>query len=152
MVATNTAQKDNPKLNVRDWSGNQPTRIVIDRNLRLNKELHIFDGTQKTIVITEKKERGINNVEYVQLPFNEQFYENLFNVLYKKEIQSIIIEGGAKFLQNLINNSYWDEARQFVGNVNFFNGIKAPTIEKLPSKRETISNSYLLTYYNLQKI
>jgi diaminohydroxyphosphoribosylaminopyrimidine deaminase / 5-amino-6-(5-phosphoribosylamino)uracil reductase len=35
LVGTNTAQKDNPSLTVRDWYGSHPLRLVIDRNLRL---------------------------------------------------------------------------------------------------------------------
>lgn len=148
MVATNTAEKDNPKLNIRDWAGNNPVRIVIDRNLRLNKELHLFDGSQKTIVITERKIQNYKNVEFVEVSFNENFYSELFNILYNKDIQSIIIEGGAKFLQNLIDNNYWDEAREFVGSVSFFEGIKAPQIKKTPTKKENVSGSILFTYKN----
>ena len=34
MVGTNTAIKDNPKLNVRRWDGKNPVRVLVDRNLR----------------------------------------------------------------------------------------------------------------------
>jgi len=148
MIATNTAEKDNPKLNVRDWEGNQPTRIVIDRTLRLNTNLHLFDASQKTIIITEKKKGSSKNIEYIQLSFNEQFYDRLFEVLYEKEIQSVFIEGGAKFLQNLIDNNYWDEAREFVGDVKFFNGVQSPKIKHQANKKELISGSQLFTYFN----
>jgi len=148
MVGTNTAEKDNPKLNIRDWAGNQPVRIVLDRNLRLSNNLHLFDRSQKTIVFTEKNKEDKHNVEYVQLSFNEQFYDNLFKVLYEKEIQSVFIEGGAKFLQNLIENDYWDEAREFIGNLKFFKGIKSPTINKQAYKQEDISGNKLYFYRN----
>ena len=39
MVGTNTAQYDNPRLNARDWQGKNPVRIVIDKHLRLDREL-----------------------------------------------------------------------------------------------------------------
>src|SRR5690606_24387137 len=35
LVGTNTARYDNPQLNVRDWSGRNPARIVIDKSLML---------------------------------------------------------------------------------------------------------------------
>src|SRR5690606_40986365 len=41
LVGTNTAHYDNPMLTVRDWSGKNPVRIVIDRHLRLNASLHL---------------------------------------------------------------------------------------------------------------
>ena len=148
MVATNTAEKDNPKINVRDWYGNQPVRIVLDKNLRLNSNLYLFDGSQKTIVFTEKSKKDKHNVEYIQLSFNENFYNSLFKALYEKDIQSVFIEGGAKLIQNLINNNYWDEAREFVGNIKFLKGVKAPQINKAYNKLITSSNNNLYIYRN----
>jgi diaminohydroxyphosphoribosylaminopyrimidine deaminase/5-amino-6-(5-phosphoribosylamino)uracil reductase len=49
LVGTRTAMHDNPQLNVRDWSGRNPVRIVLDRFLRLSDKLHLFDGRQKTL-------------------------------------------------------------------------------------------------------
>ncbi len=148
MVATNTAEKDNPKLNVRDWHGNQPIRIVLDRTLRLKSNLNLFDGTQKTIIFTEQQKKDANNVAYVQVAFDKSFYVRLLNVLYNEDIQSVFIEGGAKFLQNLIDKNYWDEARVFIGDLKFFNGIKAPIINFQPNKKEVISGNKLFTYKN----
>src|ERR1700712_465065 len=42
LVGTNTVAIDNPQLNVRYGSGKLPKRIVIDRELKLNKSLNIF--------------------------------------------------------------------------------------------------------------
>ncbi len=53
IVGTNTALLDNPQLNIRFWHGNEPVRIVLDRNLRLPSNLHLFDKTLKTIVFNE---------------------------------------------------------------------------------------------------
>ena len=56
IVGTQTARLDNPSLNVRDWCGPQPLRIVIDKDLTLPRHLHLFDGSQPTLVVTEKNE------------------------------------------------------------------------------------------------
>ena len=82
MIATNTAEKDNPKLNIRDWAGHQPTRIIIDRTLRLKQNLNIFDETQKTIIFTEKNKENTKNTEYIKIQYNDNFYKSLFNTLY----------------------------------------------------------------------
>ena len=47
LVGMRTAQHDNPKLNVREWTGRDPVRIVIDRFLKLNEKINLFDGSQK---------------------------------------------------------------------------------------------------------
>ena len=44
LVGTRTAQMDNPRLNVREWPGKSPVRLVIDRNLKLPKSLNLFDN------------------------------------------------------------------------------------------------------------
>ena len=38
MVGTDTANMDNPRLDVREWTGKNPLRISIDRKLRLTKK------------------------------------------------------------------------------------------------------------------
>ena len=43
LIGTNTAKKDNPALTVRLWNGNQPLRILIDKNLQLKDSLKVFD-------------------------------------------------------------------------------------------------------------
>ena len=56
MVGTNTAINDNPSLTVRNWSGRDPLRIAIDRNLRLPDSLNIFNQTSRTIIFNAKKD------------------------------------------------------------------------------------------------
>lgn len=148
MAATDTVEKDNPKLNVRDWTGEQPLRIVLDRNLRLKENLSVFDHSQKTIVFTEKNKAAEENIEFVKISFEKTFYDDFLNVLYEREIQSVFIEGGAKFLQNLIDRNYWDEAREFIGNINFKKGLRAPVIPALPEQRTSFSGNSLLIYRN----
>ncbi len=55
LVGTNTVLEDNPKLNVRDWAGNSPIRIVVDRDLRIPSNNNIYDGSVSTLVLTAKK-------------------------------------------------------------------------------------------------
>ena len=55
LVGTNTVLADNPKLNVRSWTGNHPTRIILDAKLRIPKDLNVFDESVKTIIITNKR-------------------------------------------------------------------------------------------------
>ena len=60
--------------------------------------------------------------------------------LHKKEIQSIIIEGGAKTLQNFIHANLWDEPRVFTGNIFLLSGTKAPVFNVKPKKSFNIMN------------
>lgn len=55
LVGRRTALLDNPSLTVREWYGQNPLRLVIDRQLTLPSHLHLFDGSTPTLVFTEKE-------------------------------------------------------------------------------------------------
>ncbi|HEY4789559.1 MAG TPA: bifunctional diaminohydroxyphosphoribosylaminopyrimidine deaminase/5-amino-6-(5-phosphoribosylamino)uracil reductase RibD [Bacteroidales bacterium] len=138
MVGTNTAFLDNPKLNVRDWPGRQPVRILVDRSLRLPQNLHLFDGSIPTLVFTLKEVEEDENpaVEFVTIPFDEYLPEHILGELYRRQIQSVIIEGGTKLITSFVEANLWDEARVFTGNKYFTNGVVAPVTGKSPSVTE----------------
>jgi riboflavin biosynthesis pyrimidine reductase len=71
MVGTRTALNDNPSLTVRDWSGNNALRIVLDRTGSLPKHLHLFDGKVQTLVATERTVTPTHNIDFVQLSFDD---------------------------------------------------------------------------------
>jgi diaminohydroxyphosphoribosylaminopyrimidine deaminase / 5-amino-6-(5-phosphoribosylamino)uracil reductase len=125
MVGTNTARYDNPKLNTREWSGKNPTRIVIDRMLQLDPSLSLFDRSQKTICFNIIKEEKYDNLEFIKLDPDFEI-QQVFEKLYELKIQSVIIEGGTFLLNKIINAELWDEARVFTGQTNFGTGISAP--------------------------
>lgn len=138
MVGTNTVFLDNPQLNVRDWTGKHPVRILVDRSLRLPQNLRLFDGSIPTLVFTHKEleEDENKNVTFVSIPFDEYLPEHILGELYRRNIQSIIIEGGAKLLTSFIEAELWDETRVFTGNQYFASGVAAPKIDKAPITTE----------------
>jgi len=139
MVGTNTAHLDNPQLNVREWSGKNPLRVVLDKTLRLSKDLHLFDRSIPTVVFTSCEKKSQKNLEYVNIDFKNPIIPQILEELYRREIQSIIIEGGAELLNSFIKNDIWDEMRVFIGNKIFGNGIKAPELPgptPIPGARE----------------
>lgn len=148
MVGTNTALNDNPQLNVREWTGKNPIRIVLDLKLRLPKELHLFDKTIPTLVFNYQQEKLEDNLEYIKLNASKNIENQILEALYKRNIQSVIIEGGATLLQSFIDANLWDEARVFIGNKTFEKGLKAPIIGKLACVEEKISTDLLLIFEN----
>jgi diaminohydroxyphosphoribosylaminopyrimidine deaminase / 5-amino-6-(5-phosphoribosylamino)uracil reductase len=144
MVGTITALKDNPRLNVRDWTGPAPVRIVLDENLNLSQTLNLFDNTQKTIVFTNKKDKISGNTQWINIDFaSPQLLQNILNILKNMGLQSIIIEGGQKLLQAFIETDLWDEARIFQGNKFFSKGIKAPELQVHKFSQTLIGNEIL---------
>ncbi len=148
MVGTNTALNDNPQLNVREVTGNNPLRIILDLNLRLHKNLNVFDQTIPTIVLNYHIQDKLENLELVKVNKSKDLISQILEILYQREIQSLIIEGGAQLLNTFIKNNSWDEARVFIGNKYFEDGLKAPVFNKRPSKSEHIETDILNTYFN----
>ncbi|MDO9039028.1 MAG: dihydrofolate reductase family protein, partial [Lutibacter sp.] len=145
-----TALNDNPKLNARNWFGLNPVRIVLDRSLKIPIHYNVYDGSVKTIVLTEKApDKSVNeNTHFEQIDFSKNLAEQICAILYNHEIQSVIIEGGAKTLQTFIDENLWDEAFVFVGNTKFENGLKAPELKKAPNEIREISDDALKIYVN----
>lgn len=150
LVGTNTIIDDNPKLDVRDWKGNNPVRIVLDQNNRIPKDCHVFDNQTKTIIFSKAKNKTESkNTFFETIDFEKNSAKQILNVLYKHEIQSVIIEGGSRTLQAFIDENLWDETRVFIGNNHFENGTKAPIITLKNSKKYSIGNDLLLISRNL---
>jgi diaminohydroxyphosphoribosylaminopyrimidine deaminase/5-amino-6-(5-phosphoribosylamino)uracil reductase len=136
LVGATTARIDNPRLSVRHWKGEHPVRIVLDRDLTLPRHLNIFDGSVLTYVFNELNSGVIgDNIELVSVDFGKNIWSDLFACLHEKHIQSLIIEGGAKTLQSVIDSKLWDEARVFTSDKLLGSGIPSPkfygkTVEK----------------------
>lgn len=150
LVGKNTALYDNPKLNAREWEGRQPTRVVIDENLSLPSNLYLFDGSQNTICYNYLKNESQNNLTFVKTPTElREKWHFIFDDLFQKKIQSIIIEGGAKTINTLIELHFWDEARVFEATQKyFFKGIEAPKIDQIPNETIDFQEDKLKIYYN----
>jgi diaminohydroxyphosphoribosylaminopyrimidine deaminase/5-amino-6-(5-phosphoribosylamino)uracil reductase len=147
MVGTNTALADNPQLTSRLWEGKQPLRIVIDRSLILPTNLHLFDGKVNTWVINDLKEAQGNNLQYIRLDFDNNLPDTIMKRLHEANIQSIIIEGGAKLLNSFIEKGLWDEARVFTSEKEIEHGIAAPQLTNANKALETLIETDTLELY-----
>jgi len=150
LVGRKTALIDNPSLTVRDWYGENPLRLVIDRELTLPSSLHLSDDEAPTIVFNAIKEKHNTQPELVSLDFSRPIEKQILDFLYERDIQSLIIEGGAYTLEHFINNTYWDEARVFYGNRFFHAGIKAPALKRQPVHAIDLADSHYSLFYRSQ--
>lgn len=151
LVGTNTVIADNSKLNVRSWFGNNPVRIVLDKNLRIPTTANVFDGSVKTVVLIDaanKQQETRPNIILEAIDFASKVAEQIVAILYKHQIQSVIVEGGLQTLQTFIDANLWDETIVFVGQNSFKEGIKAPILTAKIASEKNIKNDILKTYYN----
>ncbi|MFZ1453804.1 MAG: bifunctional diaminohydroxyphosphoribosylaminopyrimidine deaminase/5-amino-6-(5-phosphoribosylamino)uracil reductase RibD [Ferruginibacter sp.] len=130
LVGTNTALLDDPALTARLWPGNNPVRLVIDMDLKLPATLKLFDGTVKTIVFNQHKEQTGEMLSFYKLEKDEKFISRFLHALYKLQLQSVLVEGGAKLLQTFIDENLWDEARVISNEqLTIGNGLNAPVLK-----------------------
>ncbi len=146
LVGTNTALQDDPALTARLSPGNNPVRLVIDKDLKLPANLKLFDGTVKTVVFNYSKHAEEENLVYYQLKKEENVLTQIAAALYSLNIQSVIVEGGAKLLKSFIDEGFWDEARVICNEkMKIGGGLNAPVLkdnklyEKLQIENDSIS-------------
>ena len=148
MVGRHTVKKDNPQLTVRDWHGRNPVRIVLDQKLQLASHLRIFDQQADTFIFNALKEAKQQNLHYLKIDYKKLVLPQILTRLYEQEIQSAVVEGGAKLLSGFIESGLWDEARIFVGNKYFNAGIKAPVFKFHTDEEIWLDDTLLKVFYN----
>ena len=150
MIGTSTALLDDPFLTTRLWQGKNPVRLVLDMNLRLPSSLKIFNKQVKTIIFNKIKHEEEDDLIFYKLePGN--ILEAILVALHKMNIQSIIVEGGAKLLQSFIDAGLWDEARLICNEqLNIGNGIKAPAFNCVLQKQERYFSDVINYYIKLE--
>jgi diaminohydroxyphosphoribosylaminopyrimidine deaminase/5-amino-6-(5-phosphoribosylamino)uracil reductase len=107
----------------------------------------VYNNQAKTIIITEKEGETKENLCYETIDFSIPIAQQICTVLFHHQIVSLIVEGGAKTLQTFINENSWDEARKFIGELEFNEGVNAPIIKGEISSEEKILTD-LLHYIN----
>ncbi len=156
LVGTNTAALDNPELTNRLYFGSSPIRVIIDRNRRLQPDLHIFDNSVKTLIYTEGG--GFSNQIvpheerlYRTVPFDENMIQHILQDLFSQNIGILLVEGGAQLFHSFMEKELWDEVRVFKTNTtNIQNGgITAPKIAFIQLERRLqLFDNQLLIFRN----
>ena len=142
MIGVHTALIDNPQLSTRLWTGNNPLPIIIDPHQKFTKSV-------RDLKLKKDKFLSIKNRKFKKN--DRQFLisaKDILNQLYERDLQSVIVEGGAKTLQHFIDADLFDEARIFRSNEKLNGGLLAPKIDiDIKSFSSKIKKDKLLTIY-----
>ena len=130
LVGAGTAIMDNPALTVRAWKGNNPLRLLIDRNLKTPASAQLLDQSVPTIVFNSIKESTSTNLRYCLIKQTDDFIPAMLEILMKEKIQSILVEGGAEILNAFIQKGLWEEARIITNTaLQIGQGLAAPILK-----------------------
>jgi len=135
LVGTNTILADDPQLSNRLWSGKNPVRLAVDKHLKLTKNFKIFDTEAATVIFNYIKSTisseipVANGIYYYQIHKDQSLPLQIADACYKLNIQSILVEGGAKLLQSFIDENLFDEVRVITNkDMIVENGLDAPVL------------------------
>ena len=145
LVGKNTVLADDPALTSRHYKGKNPIRIVLGSIENENQNLHIFDGTAETLIITENR-HDFPNSETIVVDDTKHF-DAVLDALYDRNILSILVEGGPTIHQWFYENAY-DEIRKFVSPMKINSGIPAIRLEIEPNEVQKVGNDHLYVYHN----
>jgi diaminohydroxyphosphoribosylaminopyrimidine deaminase/5-amino-6-(5-phosphoribosylamino)uracil reductase len=146
LVGAETLRTDNPKLNVREWGGPQPLKLILSSSGNLRHDFSA-DGTNGTVVVfTHNKMANFRDAVKAELDEKMPSSGQIADYLYKSGIQSLLIEGGAKVLNHFIATGFWDEMRIFTGKNSFMKGIRAPDVSGILSSKHIFRDSTLEIY------
>ena len=150
LVGTRTALLDNPSLDVRFWSGRSPLRVVVDRKGVLPHELHLFDGSQPTVVFTENPQNCFGkNIEQVVLGGDASVVEQITGWLHSRKINSLLVEGGSATLQSFIDAGIWDSARVETNpSLTVAEGVAAPCLVKAVKVSEEKCGGNIVSFFD----
>ncbi len=122
LVGHNTWLEDKPKLTAYRWDENNPTIIVLGGSQRPAKEV-LWIPSDSVDTIGE-----------------------LLDELYKNNIQSLLVEGGAITLRQFIDAELWDECYIYQSSNVWPEGLKAPRMPNKPKAIAEFVNDQLLYF------
>src|SRR5690606_31708535 len=149
LVGANTAIKDDPLLDNRNWWGTPPKKILFDPNLKVPVNLRLFKNEEVVFVFNTLKNAVSKNIIYLKME-DDNSIADMLRQLYTFKIQSLLVEGGRYLHTRFINACWWDEARVITNKtLQVGQGLPAPRLsEEVLLKETRIINDEILFYKN----
>lgn len=146
MVGTNTVLMDNPRLLNTHWEGRNPIRVTLDRHHRIPDDARIWGPTPDPSL--KGRESDYPGIEPVIVYRDRTDWPYILEDLAKRNIHSILVEGGTTLLAHILQTGIWDEIHVEVApDLKIGEGVPAPKID-LPDENETFDGNLLYTIFN----
>ena len=132
MVGVNTIVADNPRLTAKGCGGRggigkmQPLRLVVDSTGKVPLNAHIFEPPGEVLLAVAapfdsvKKEKFVEaGAEVLELPAREGSVDigELLKLLGRREIVTVLVEGGGKLLGSLFDHHLVDKVLAFISPI-----------------------------------
>jgi diaminohydroxyphosphoribosylaminopyrimidine deaminase / 5-amino-6-(5-phosphoribosylamino)uracil reductase len=145
-VGKNTILNDNPSLTTRLVVGKNPIRIFIDQKLEVPRNYNVYNKEALTIVFNAKEEKEEGHIRYIKLNFEKELISQINEKLYQLQIQSVLVEGGAILLNQLIQTNNFDQVVVFQNPELYFReGLKGPHFD-FGTRYEKVGNDKIFRF------
>ena len=125
LVGNETLLKDNPRLDCRFYKLPDPIRLCVDRHGRIPSQLNIF-GEGRVIYFSgylrDDLPGHVHQVVLENVESYDAIFSDVLDVLYKRGIHSLFVEGGSHLARFLIGRNLVDYAYLFIGGQYFCAG------------------------------
>ena len=147
LVGRKTIENDNPILTTREVNGPNPIRLIIDPDLKLNKDYKVFNNDAQTYIFNNLKDQVENNLAFIKIN-KENFLLDLLSFIHQEKWISIIVEGGAYTIKQFLKKNIWDEARVIVGKPRFNGGVRSPVLKQNTFSVANLNGDKVKIYLN----
>lgn len=148
LIGKRTLEVDDPSLDTRDYFGKNPLRVVLVGDKELSRTRRLLNDGNPTLIIGKHQEGFENEAVEFELPEGEDLAEAALTSLYERNINSVIIEGGAYTLQHLLESRMWDEARIIQSSRTLGGGLEAPKIAQEHTELFSFGRDNVFLYRN----
>jgi diaminohydroxyphosphoribosylaminopyrimidine deaminase/5-amino-6-(5-phosphoribosylamino)uracil reductase len=130
LVGYRTALIDNPRLDVREFPGRNPARVVVDRDGSLPIHLNLLKEDGARVIVLTQSERAVEraplpHVTYIRCGADRFHARAWLKALYTLGIGSVLVEGGAALMTRW-PTAVLDETRVFTAPILWERGSRAP--------------------------
>ena len=131
LVGRKTAEVDNPSLDVREVSGTNPVRIVIDPEMKLGDLKMTHHKGETWIICKAGFERPVPGAKV--RPWLGGSLPLMLRELRRNGIHTLLVEGGAFTHNKFIEEGCYNEMYVYTGPTELNGGLKSPLTTDLES-------------------
>jgi diaminohydroxyphosphoribosylaminopyrimidine deaminase/5-amino-6-(5-phosphoribosylamino)uracil reductase len=158
LVGVDTIIRDDPQLTVRLVQGENPLRIVVDSRLRSPLRAKVFKSQKgiETILATTKRadkrkiegfeKKGVEILSVKTDKAHQVDLKDLLNKLGEKNINSVLVEGGAKTITSFLKEKLADRMIVVIAPLIVGQGLSSINDREIKKLKDSLSFSSLKLY------
>lgn len=146
LIGAQTLRTDDPGLNTRYWSGSNPLAIVWTKSGNIPENSKLWQTNSHTMLLVAQEQANKKLFGLTEIATHIHSVDDVLELLHQREIQSVIVEGGAQVISQFVQSGKWDEAIVFRGEKLLGSGVIAPTIEGSPKVVSKILGDECILY------